>query len=209
MRGGTSTPGADVASEGELTANERRFVEEYLVDRNQVQAYRRAFGTDCTYATACKNASQLVRKGNVKREIKAAEADFRRKKRIDAGKVLGELAGIAFLDPLDAHEHDVNGMVRLRSLREMPVSVRRAIASVKVKRIPTRPGQEPEEVVEVKFWDKVAALEKLCKHLGILNEPEPLEQLLGKFTPEQRTALVKALASLAGDAGGPPKAPPA
>jgi hypothetical protein len=51
----------------------------------------------------------------------------------------------------------------------MPTELRRAVASVKViKRNLVSGDGKTDEIYEVKFWDKVRALESLAKHFGLL-----------------------------------------
>lgn len=84
-------------------------------------------------------------------------------------RTLAELSRIAFSDPRALV--DENG--KLLSLRDMPQSTAVAIASMKVK-ISKGGDDEPDEVVEIKFWDKPAALDKIAKHLGITKEQAPV-----------------------------------
>ena len=58
-----------------------------------------------------------------------------------------------------------------RSLRDMPVDLRRAIASVKiVRRNLVSYDGHTAVVYEVKFWDKLKALEMLAKWAGLFVE---------------------------------------
>lgn len=169
-----------VASD-ELTPNERIFVDEYAVDRNGTQAYLKAFPKS-TYATANVESHRLLRKPSVKAEVKAALRAHARRCRIDAQRVLRELAAIAFADVGEAFEDGTHGgLPSPRPLGKMPKATRRAIQSVKVKRrVISSSNDEDYEVqeIEYKFADKLSALDKLCKHLGLTSDGEALKELL-------------------------------
>lgn len=192
--------GDAVADTDTLTPEEERFVEEYLVDLNATQAYLRAYGK-CRYFVAANNASRLLKKVKIRREIAAAQRDYKRRCRIRADKVLSEAAGIAFADPIDLF--DVTGDdPKLRSVRQMPARTRRAISSIKVKKIPNfgyEDGKKvrlpvDEELVEIKFWNKLDALDKLMKHLGLAKEITPLDALLAALGPQLGEQVRRALA---------------
>lgn len=176
-------------AKGDLTENQRRFVDEYLIDLNATQAYRRAFpGT--TYATAAVEASRMLKKPNVVKEVKAARSALAKRSRITAEKVLREYARIAFSDVGDMVAADG----KIAPMRNIPLEARRAIASVKVGRSKTtRLGEESVEECEVeyKLWPKTEALNKLFTHLGLSSEITPLDALLASL-PKRLSEEVRA-----------------
>lgn len=159
-----------------LTANQKRFVEEYAADGNATQAYFRAYGRLTskgkrrTYRTAQTQASKLLSNPIIAAEVESAQAEYARRVRVDKERVLGEVAAVAFADPADAFDPDPNGGPLLaRKLHDIPAATRRAIQSVKVKRRRIAGnGDEVYEVeeVEYRFASKLDALEKLSKKLG-------------------------------------------
>jgi hypothetical protein len=59
----------------------------------------------------------------------------------------------------------------LLPLADMPAETRAAVASVRVvKRHLTSGDGRADEVHEIRFWDKMRALEDLAKHFGLLAE---------------------------------------
>ena len=87
----------------------------------------------------------------------------------------------------------------------MPAEVRRAVRSVKVSRERVtrrviRRGKTTttttvrECVIEVKFWDKMAALERLFRHLGLDTPIPPLESLFRSLPPRLADGVRAALA---------------
>lgn len=87
---------------------------------------------------------------------------------IDTERVLNELAVIAFSDIGDIFDFTTEGPdLKLKSPKDIPERVRRAIASIKVKRFVEGKRDEARtvETVEFKFWSKDVALDKLGRYL--------------------------------------------
>lgn len=86
---------------------------------------------------------------------------------LSAERTLEELRRIAFSDPagcFDAHGN-------LLPIAEMRPEARAAVASVTVVRRNLASGDGcVDEVHQVRFWDKLRALEALAKHFGLLVE---------------------------------------
>jgi phage terminase small subunit len=143
-----------------LTAKQQRFVEEYLTDLNATQAAIRA---GYSVKNAAKIASQLLDKTRVKNAIDKAIAERSRRTGITQDRVLRELAKVAFVNATDVINMD-DATLKGDANREDTA----AIASVKVKTIPTEAGEITER--EVKVYDKIKALELLGKHLGMFTD---------------------------------------
>lgn len=143
-----------------LTLKQQRFVEEYLIDLNATQAAIRA---GYSAKRASEIGHQLLQKTTVSEAISKALAARSRRTGINQDRVLLELAKVAFLNPTDVINMD-EATIRGDASREDTA----AIASVKVKRIPTEGGDIVER--EVKICDKLKALELLGKHLGMFKD---------------------------------------
>ncbi|WP_434642736.1 terminase small subunit [Thermoanaerobacterium thermosaccharolyticum] len=143
-----------------LTLKQKRFIEEYLIDLNATQAAIRA---GYSAKNADKIGSQLLGKTRVAAAIKQAMAERSRRTGISQDRVLRELAKVAFVNATDVINMD-DATIRGDANREDTA----AIASVKVKTIPTESGDIVER--EVKTYDKIKALELLGKHLGMFND---------------------------------------
>ncbi|HBC94408.1 MAG TPA: terminase small subunit [Pelotomaculum sp.] len=140
-----------------LTPKQQRFIEEYLVDLNATQAAIRAgYSPSTAKEQGCQNLSKL----NVKNAIDQALAERSRRTGINQDRVLLELAKIAFLNPVDVIDMDA-ATLKGDANRDDTA----AIASVKVKRIPTEDGDIVER--EVRTYDKLKALEQIGRHLGM------------------------------------------
>lgn len=185
-----------------LTLEQKQFVDEFLVDLNATQAYRRAFpGT--SYGSAGVLAARMLKNVRVAKEVKAARKALSKRTQITAEKVLREYARIAFSDIGDLFTPDG----RLASAKSIPLEARRAISSVKVGRQKTtRMGETEieESEIEYKLWPKTEALSKLFNHLGLSSEITPLDALLAAL-PKQLSEQVRQ--AIAGDVH-PPSDPP-
>jgi phage terminase small subunit len=85
---------------------------------------------------------------------------------LSAARTLEELRRIAFADPRKA----IAGG-NLLPLEQFSDELASAIASVKIiKRNLTSGDGQVDEIHEVKFWDKVRAIEQLAKHFCLLVE---------------------------------------
>ena len=137
-----------------LTPKQQRFVEEYLVDLNATQAAIRA---GYSAQTAAEQASRLLTNINVAGAVAEAQADRSERTQITADNVLKELALIGFEDMGDYAQWGPDGVTLLESsdVNTRPVA--------EVKETHSKYGTS----VSFKLHDKVGALEKLGKHLGI------------------------------------------
>ena len=142
-----------------LTAKQKKFVEEYLIDLNATQAAIRAgYSTESAKEIGCENLT----KPNVKAEIDTAIAERSRRTGINQDRVLRELAKIAFVNPNDVINFR-DATVKMTSEENLA-----AIASIKVKEIPGEYGNATER--EVKLYDKLRALDLLGRHLGMFKD---------------------------------------
>jgi len=150
-----------------LTPHEKRFVEEYLIDLNQMQACIRA---GYSARTADKQGSQIYNRPRVNVAIFQAMAERSKRTGINADRIVLELAKIAFVNPTDVinmNEATVKGEANRNDTA--------TIASVKVKIIPTDDGEIVER--EIKLLDKVKTLELLGKHVGMFKDEKGIENL--------------------------------
>lgn len=140
-----------------LTPKQQRFVDEYLIDLNGAQAAIR-----CGYSekTAKEQASRLLTDVNVAKAVAAAQQERSERTQVTADSVVRELALIGF-ENMGVYASWGPDGVRL----------------VESSEVDTRPVAEVREThskygtsVSFKLHDKVAALEKLGKHLGIFTE---------------------------------------
>lgn len=143
-----------------LTAKQKRFIEEYLIDLNATQAAIRAgYSPDTAYSIGSEN----LKKPDIRARVDKAMAERSKRTGINADRIIIELARIGLLNPDKVV--NFNSATVKDEATEDDLS---AIASVKVKTIPTEDGDIIER--EVKFYDKIKALELLGKHNGMFKD---------------------------------------
>lgn len=148
-----------------LTPKQLRFVQEYLVDLNAAEAYRRA-GYKSQGKAAGDNAARLIANDSIAKAIADAQADRARSSSITAERVLREIAAVAFSDISELVEFTANG-INLRNPDAITEAARRAIGSIKIRREGGTDFKPPADVIEFKLWPKVQALQQLAQHLGL------------------------------------------
>lgn len=145
-----------------LTDKEKRFCEEYVIDLNATQAATRA---GYSAATARQIGSENLTKLDILEYLGSLQKEISDRNGNLAQRVIEELSKVGF-----SNIQDFTGVGNeVKDLSE--IDPQRAAAIAGVKKSTTTFGDEKtggvKEVVEFKLWDKVAALEKLGRHLGI------------------------------------------
>lgn len=143
-----------------MTRKQERFVEEYLVDLNATQAAIRA---GYSPATAKDIGCENLAKPNIRARIDTAMAELSRRTGVNQERVIRELARVAFVNAADVIDFDT-ATIRSGAARDDTA----AVASVKVKTIPTMDGEGVER--EIRIADKLKALELLGKHFGMFTD---------------------------------------
>lgn len=148
-----------------LTPKQARFVEEYLIDLNATQAAIRA---GYSKKTARSVGSENLQKPDVAAAITEAKAARSEKTQITQQRVLEELAKVGFSDIRKLFSGGA-----LRGVDTLDDETSGAIASVEVVSRPGAPdedgGRDVELVHKIKLWDKISALEKIGRHLGMFD----------------------------------------
>ena len=143
-----------------LTEKQQRFVEEYLIDLNATQAAIRA---GYKPSSARQVGTENMSKPSIRACIDQAIAERSKRTGINQDRVIRELARLAFVNA-----NDVIDMEEATLKDGATEDDTAAIASVKVKTIPTKEGEGIER--EIKLTDKLKALELLGKHLGMFKD---------------------------------------
>ena len=132
----------------------RRICEEWIHDYNATRVAR-----EC--GTKLSVVNEVVESAEGAEYIAWLENNRSARTAISADRVLRELAAIAFLDPRRLMRQDQEGNVRLAPLDEISDEDAAAIASVQ---------KGKGGCVQIKTCDKLNALEKIGKHLGMFRE---------------------------------------
>lgn len=152
-----------------MTAKEKRFCEEYLIDGNATKAAIRA---GYSQKTAGAIGSENLKKPHIRACIEKLEAERSRRTGITAERVLRELAKLSFVKATDVIDVETAKIKEKAAPEDLA-----CISSVKLKVIPTEEGDIVER--EVKLADKTKSLELLGKHLGLFTDKVNLSAEVG------------------------------
>lgn len=146
-----------------LTAKQKIFADEYLIDLNATRAYKVAYPKIKKDETARANSSRMLTNANVANYIEKRMKDREKRTEITQDMVLKELAKIGFADVTDFVTIENKGTykaVQVKATEEMPGDKMGAIAGIK----------EGANGIEIKLNDKGKALELIGRHLGMFKD---------------------------------------
>ncbi len=147
-----------------MTPKQQRFVEEYLVDLNATQAAIRA-GYSAKGATV--RGSELLANRNVANAISAGQKSRSKRLEIDADRVVQEFAKVGFANAGDYFDWGPDG-ITVRSKDDLTPEQQAAVAEV------SETTTEHGGTIRVKLHNKLDALEKLGRHLGLFKDAPPV-----------------------------------
>ncbi|WP_063892481.1 terminase small subunit [Paenibacillus sp. Leaf72] len=170
-----------------LTARQARFIDEYLVDLNAAAAARRA---GYSMKTAGDQGSRLLANANIQETLQKRMKEREQRTEITQDRVLHELAKIGFSDMRMFTTWGDNGVSLINS--EM-LSSDQAACIAEVSQTITGSGGS----VKFKLHDKVSALEKIGRHLGMFKDKFELKgQLVHSHSHDLRKLSAKELEQL-------------
>lgn len=164
-----------------LTEQQKRFVDEYLIDLNATRAYKVAYKSVKKDEVAASAAVRLLRNVKVQGYMKTRQQKLQERTQITQDKVLLELAKIAFSNGSDfakvvtkqrtrtvwndttqeyEEKESEEQFVELVDTDSLPADKKAAISSIK----------ETKFGIAVESCDKVRALELIGKHLGMFKD---------------------------------------
>lgn len=148
-----------------------RFIQEVEKDPT-ISATQAAKNAGYSAKTAYSQGSRLLKSVEVQEILRKFREEQQNRVQVSSDAVLRELARIAQSDISEAFNEDGS----LRPLREIPIDVRRAISSSKIRKVRGtseecgEEGQAIVQVEEIRFWDKNQALHTLAKHFKLLTD---------------------------------------
>jgi len=175
-----------------MTAKQKLFCDEYLIDLNATRAYKTVYSKCKTDEAAAVCASKLLRNAKVEKYIEKRMQDREKRTEITQDEVLKELAAIAFADITDyvrviekqAVQTDEEGKkiplidkdgkpimvptIEYTQSDELTKEQTKAIASIKYGK----------NGIEIEMCDKVKTLELLGRHLGMFKEKVELSGIM-------------------------------
>jgi phage terminase small subunit len=170
-----------VINMAKLTEQQKRFVDEYLIDLNATRAYKAAYKSVKKDEVAASAAVRLLRNVKVQEYMKKRQQKLQERTEITQDMVLLELAKIAFSNGSDfakvvtkprkrqvwndtTQEYEEKEFdeqfVELVDTDSLPAEKKAAISSIK----------ETKFGIAVESCDKVKALELIGKHLGMFKD---------------------------------------
>ncbi|EOE7417508.1 terminase small subunit [Pseudomonas aeruginosa] len=177
-----------------LTAKQRLFVDEYLIDLNATQAAIRA-GYSTRRATEI--GYQLLQRPEVAHAIQAAMAERSRRTEVEADYVIRRLREIDEMDVLDILEDDGS----FRSIRDWPKAWRQFLSGIEIAELFEGRGDDRRiagVLRKVKWPDKLRNLELLSRHVG--TESAALDLELKRLDVAKKRAELKLLENPEDDA---------
>lgn len=146
-----------------MTSKQERFCTEYLIDLNGAYAAIRA---GYSKATAKQEAWKLLCLPEVQKKIEKLKLTRAKRLDIDADNVLKEFARIGFSDIRNYFNDDLS----MKNLDGLADDQTAAIQKLKIKEYP-KGGRE----IEFQLYNKLDALEKIGKHIGLFFETTVIE----------------------------------
>jgi phage terminase small subunit len=150
-----------------INKKQELFVSEYLVDLNATQAAIRA---GYSRRDARNAGYRNLRRPQIKAAIDKAQAPRLAKLALDADTVLAELTRIARANLLDYMRFDEDG-IPIVDLSRLDRETAAALSEVVVEEfLAAKAGRPAVRRVRFRMHDKLAALDKLARHFGLLRE---------------------------------------
>ena len=143
-----------------MTPKEKRFVQEYLIDPNATQA---AIKAGYSKATAKQQGSRLLTQPDVQEAVAEGQSDLATRCKVTAEMIVAELAKVGFANAGDYFDWGPEG-ITIKNKDTLTPEQQAAVSEVYQT---TTGGEGSGGTIRVKLHDKLAALEKLGKHLGM------------------------------------------
>jgi phage terminase small subunit len=178
-----------------LTPKQQRFAAEYLIDLNATQA---AIRSGYSAKTAYSAGQRLLKHVEVGPAIEAAKRERLMAAGVTAKDVITELSKIGFANMGDYLKSTSDGDPRF-DYSTLTRDQKAALAEVTVEDFVDGRGADARDVRRVKFRlaDKIAALERLGRHLGMFVDRHvyegTIEHQLSLMSPAERLARAEEL----------------
>ena len=152
-----------------LTVKQENFCNYYIESGNASEAYRRAYSCrKMKPETINAKSYQLLNNGQITDRVKELQEEQKNKSDITKERILQELSSIAFSTIADMH----NTWIERKEFDKLSKQEKSAIKSISTKTHKKNIGtsDDPEivdvEYVKIELYDKIKAIERICKMLG-------------------------------------------
>jgi phage terminase small subunit len=165
-----------------LTDKESGFVAAlFKHDFNLANAYIDAGYKASNRQTAEKSAAELIKKEKIQKAITAAVELRNDPSTIDQPRLVKEISRLAFSDFRNVFQVQ-DGRLKIKNSLDLTDDAAAAVASIRITER-TNPHGDESVTVEIKFWDKLKAIDMAARHLG-LYERDNQRSLEVNFTTE-------------------------
>lgn len=158
-----------------LSPKHKRFIAEYMIDQNGTQAAIRA---GYSKRTAVVQASRLLTKANIAREIEKRRANISNKLEVTQERVIAEYARIAFFDPRKLYDENGN----LKPVTDLDEDTAAVLQSIDQNTLRTRTNSdgevETEGIDKLRLHSKINALDSLSRHLGLFERDNQQREIV-------------------------------
>lgn len=144
-----------------ITTQQQKFIDEYLLDPSSYT--KAAIRAGYSITSAGSHASHLMSMPKIRGAIEDAQRERSHKLGITQDRVLQELALVAFANIKDVMTTNEEGDTVI-DLQKMPRAISAALSEVSIS---TKGGKNKTKTAKVKMSDKLSALDKIMKHLGM------------------------------------------
>ena len=150
--------------------------------RQSFNATEAATGAGYSAKTSRSQGSRLLTHVDIQARLRELEAEARDRHEVTEADVIEELRRIAFLDLRALLTWDEEA-ARFVPSADLPPEVAAAVQHVKARTTTRQAGEaaETEVTLDVKAYDKLAALDKLAKYLGLFTERVDLTSKGGRI----------------------------
>jgi phage terminase small subunit len=156
-----------------LTVKQENFCNYYVESGNASEAYRRAYTCEgWKDKSVWEKASTLLTDVKVQSRVKELQEEQKDRSDITKEKILAELSNIAFSSI--AHLH--NTWIERKDFELLTEKQKSSIKSISTKVLKKNVGTNEDpvivdvEYVKIELYDKIKAIERICKMLGF-DEP--------------------------------------
>lgn len=163
----------------ELSPQQQRFVDEYLIDLNATQAAIRA---GYSIKGASVRGTQLLAIGKIQEAVEAKRARLQVRTELSTDKVLKEIGRIAFADMRKVAEWGGEEVI-FKSSAEIDDDTAACISEISSTTTYSR-NEGKKVQMRVKLHDKLRAIEMLAKHLNIFSSVHDGDGRVIPLTPD-------------------------
>lgn len=147
-----------------LTPKQEKFATVYIETGNASEAYRQSYDASAMNDnTVGKAAHELLKNPKVAGRIEELRAEHRERHKVTVDRIVEEFSHVAFADAGDFYDWGPDG-VTVKPKEQLTDAQRRAVAVVE------QTVTEAGGTIRVKLHNKVDALEKLARHLGMFKD---------------------------------------